>query len=764
MLPKSKGTNKMAKFGLTRRKFLVAGALVGGGLAIGYGFKSDKPGNAALSASTSEGEIALNAWVKIDTEGIVTVAIPRSEMGQGIYTALAMLVAEELDADFETIRVEQAPIDDVYANVTVLKDALPFSDNYHDGEDTIGATGMAKVAGLLGLQVTGGSTSVRDAWGPMRQAGATAKSMLVMAAARTWNVSPDECSVEKGVITHSKTNKSGGFGDFVIKAASETVPLSDALKNPDDFEIIGKSKRRLDIPEKVTGRAIFGIDIDLPDMAYAAVKLCPVFGGKLSSYDEKSVLDMPGVLKVIPFETGVAVVADSFWRAKTAVENLPVTFENGEAATTSSDQIFDKLTKNLSSEDARIYSEIGDAPSALLSTSNKMTATYTVPYLAHACLEPMNCTAKVTETGVEVWMPNQAPTLVKWFAEKIADVPAENVKVHTTLLGGGFGRRAEIDLVLMAVTIAKSLKNRPIKLVWTRENDIQHDMYRPAAVSEFQASLDEEGKIDAWKNRIVSQSTSGSFTARLIPWATMDVPDNTTSEGAADVPYEFTNRLVDHVPVKLPIPVGFWRSVGHSYNAFFTESFMDEAAIAAKQDPIEFRLTHLSEHQDFSAVLQKVKEISDWSSPLPAGKGRGVALHESFGSIVAQVAEVTVNDEKMVTVDKVFCVIDCGTVVNPDTVIAQMEGGIIFGLSAALFGEITIENGEVINENFPDYDMVRLANSPVIETFLAPSGRRLGGVGEPGTPPIAPAVTNAIFAATGNRIRELPITKSGYSV
>lgn len=366
----------------------------------------------------------------------------------------------------------------------------------------------------------------------------------------------------------------------------------------------------MDIPEKVNGAAIFGIDVVLPDMAYAAVKLSPVFGGKLSSYDEKTVLEMPGVLKVVPIETGVAVVADSFWRAKTAVENLSLTFENGEAASTSSDQIIDLLTQNLGSEDARTYSEIGDAPSALLSTSNKMTATYTVPYLAHACLEPMNCTAKVTETGVEVWMPNQAPTLVKWFAEKIADVPAENVKVHTTLLGGGFGRRAEIDLVLMAVTIAKSLKNRPIKLVWTRENDIQHDMYRPAAVSEFQASLGADGKIDAWKNRIASQSVSGSFAARLIPWATMDVPDNTTSEGAADIPYEFTNRLVDHVPVKFPIPVGIWRSVGHSYNGFFTESFMDEAAIAAKQDPIDFRLAHLREHPDFAAVLQKPKKLA----------------------------------------------------------------------------------------------------------------------------------------------------------
>ncbi|MDF2367207.1 molybdopterin cofactor-binding domain-containing protein, partial [Sneathiella sp.] len=441
---------------------------------------------------------------------------------------------------------------------------------------------------------------------------------------------------------------------------------------------------------------------------------------------------------------------------------LPATFNDGPAKEYSSESILTLLEENLESEDARVYAEEGDAYDAIRTSQAPVQAVYKVPFLAHACMEPMNCTAKVTETGVEIWMPNQAPTLIKWFAEKIADVPAENVIVHTTLLGGGFGRRAEIDLVVMAVSIAKEMKDRPVKLLWTRENDIQHDIFRPAAVSRFEGALGPDGKISGWVNRIASQSLAGSFTARLLPWATMDSPDNSTSEGAANIPYEFADRLVDHVPVKLPIQVGFWRSVGHSYNAFFTESFMDEMAHAADKDPIDFRLAHLENYPDFANVLKKLAQVSNWSAPLGDGRARGVALHESFSSIVGQVVEITVNESKEVTVDKVYCVIDCGAVVNPDTVKAQMESGIIFGLTAALYGEIEIEDGEVINSNFPDYEMVRLANCPEIEVHLAPSGRMLGGVGEPGTPPIAPALTNAIFTATGERIRELPITKSGF--
>jgi isoquinoline 1-oxidoreductase beta subunit len=753
----------MASFKLSRRKFLVAGALVGGGFAVGYGFlRSGEPGHAALTATTNEGEIALNAWVKVDELGHVTVAIPRSEMGQGIYTALAMLVAEEMDANFDEVSAEQAPIDDVYANVAILQDSLPFSDKHHDGEDTVGAWGMERVARFLGVQTTGGSTSVRDAWFPMRQAGATAKAMLLQAAARTWGVPPAEITIKNGLVNHAGSGKSGGFGDFVELAALEKVTQDPVLKNSSEFRLIGTPQPRLDIPSKVNGSAVFGADVELEGMVHAAVKLSPEIGGTLISHGAAAVKDMPGVLKVVPFENGVAVVADSFWRAKTAVEALPAVFNPGPAKKYSSDSILSLLEENLESEDARIYTENGDAFGAIHKAQTPVKAIYKVPFLAHACMEPMNCTALVTETGVEVWMPNQAPTLIKWFAEKIADVPAENVKVHTTLLGGGFGRRADIDLVVMAVTIAKEMKGRPVKLLWTREHDIQHDMYRPAAVSRFEGALDPEGKITGWANRIVSQSISRSFTARMLPWAAMDTPDNTTSEGAADLPYEFANSLIDHIPVELPIEVGFWRSVGHSYNGFFTESFMDEMAHAANADPINFRLAHLEEHPDFTNVLKRLAKVSNWSTPLGSGRARGVALHESFSSIVGQVVEITVNGNKEVTVDKVYCVIDCGAVVNPDTVKAQMEGGIIFGLTAALYGEIEIEDGAVVNSNFPDYEMLRLANCPEIKVHLAPSGRKLGGVGEPGTPPIAPALTNAIFAATGERIRELPISRAGF--
>lgn len=747
----------------SRRNFLIAGALVGGGLAIGYGFRTHESDETAFSVTAKEGEFVLNAWVKINTDGVVTVAIPRSEMGQGVYTSLAMLVAEDLDADFSAIRVEQAPIADVYVNVTVLQDQLPFFDSYHQGENSIGAQGIAKIGGLLGVQLTGGSSSVRDAWAPMRQAGATARQMLVSAAAKALNVPIEECTVKDGIIYHTKSDNKLGFGEVVNLAAAEIISKPVALKKPAEYTIIGKSQRRLDIPSKVTGEAIFGIDIELPNMAYAAVKLSPVFGGKLKSYDEAAIASKPGILKVVALENGVAVIADSFWRAQSAVEALTVIYEESEAASLSTESITATLAQNLADGSSWTYSEIGEVEDALSSATDNLKATYSVPYLAHACLEPMNCTAMVSDDNVDVWMSNQAPTLIKWFAANAAGVSVENAKVHTTLLGGGFGRRVETDLAVMAVAIAKEYKNRPIKLIWTRENDTQHDMYRPAAIASFDANLTPDGKINAWKNRIASQSVSKALTSRLLPWAAMDVPDKVTSEGAADIPYEFNHELVEHVPVDLAIPVGIWRSVGHSYNAFFTESFMDEAAFEAKQDPLDFRVAHVNTQSDFIAVLKKIGEISNWSSPLPAGRGRGIALHESFGTIVAQVAEVTVTDDKEVTVDKVYCVVDCGTVVNPDTVIAQMEGGIIFGLTAAFYGMITIENGRVINENFPDYDMIRLANTPIIETHLVPSGRLMGGVGEPGTPPIAPAVTNAIFAATGERIRDLPITKSGYS-
>ena len=752
----------MSKFTLSRRNFLVAGALVGGGLAVGCSFDGNHRNNAALRATTDEGEIALNAWVKVDQNGKVTVAIPRSEMGQGVYTALAMLVADEMDVDFTDVAAEQSPVDDVYANITLIQDSLPFNDGYHKGEDTVGAWAMEKVGSLLGVQVTGGSTSVRDAWAPMRQAGAIAKAMLVSAAAKNWGVPASECEVKNGIIRHREKGFEGSYGEFVAAAADETISIEPVLKDSSEFTLIGTPQPRLDIPAKVDGSAVFGTDIMLDGMVHAAVRLSPTLDGILENHDPAPALGMPGVLKVVAIENAVAVVADSFWRAKSAVEALNPVFTEGPAKDHSSGSIMALLEDKLESGDARDYAEAGNIKSAFEASPPTVEALYKVPYLAHACMEPMNCTALVSDEAVEIWMPNQAPTLMKWYAGDIADVDSENVTIHTPYLGGGFGRRAEIDLAVMAVAIAKEMKGKPVKLQWTRENDMQHDMYRPAAVSRFRGSLDTGGKTAGWENRIVSQSVGGSFTARLLPWMTMDRSDNTTAEGAADLPYEFSNMRVDHVPVDIPIPVGFWRSVGHSYNAFFTESFMDEMAHAAEQDPVAFRFAHLTTQPDFSNVLKKLVQVSAWDAPLAAGRGRGVALHESFGTIVGQVVEVTVNADKEITIDKIYCVVDCGIIVNPDTVTAQMEGGIIFGLTAALYGEIEIENGAVINSNFPDYEMIRLANCPDIEVHLAPSGRRMGGIGEPGTPPVAPALANAIFAATGERIRELPISKAGF--
>ncbi len=749
---------------ISRRNFLIAGALVGGGIAVGYGLADDKPTNASFAATTDQGEFALNAYVKISKQGDVSIAIPHSEMGQGIYTALAMLVAEELEVDLALVRVEAAPVDPVYANVVALMDTLPFSDGHHRGEATIGAWGMQKLGGLLGVQATGGSTSVRNSWSPMQQAGATAREMLIRAAADMWGVPASDCRAKEGRIVFKGDNKSASYGELVERASRQALPTERPLKPASERKLIGQSQERLDIPAKVNGTAGFGVDVELPDMAYAAVKLCPVFGGTVASVDEKAVRVMPGVIKTVRFDTGVAVIADSFWRAKKAVEALPVTFNEGEHADLSSDGIFELFSDALQSGDPRGYTEEGDIEAELNNASTVLSARYKAPFLAHACMEPMNCTALVGDNDVEIWVPNQSPTLAAWFAEKTADVPAENVKVHTTYLGGGFGRRVEVDYVVMAVTIAKALRGRPVKLIWTRENDIQHDMYRPAALADFKASLSEDGQINGWHNRLAGPSVTRSFTERLLPWAGADMPDNTAVEGAADIPYKLPHKLIEQVPVPTPVPVGYWRSVGHSFTGFFTEGFMDELAVAANKDPVDFRLAHLKEHADFTSVLTRLKKLSGWEEELPAGTGRGVALHESFGSIVGQVAEVTVNADKELSVDKVYCVIDCGEVVNPDTVMAQMESGIIFGLTAALYGEITLEEGRVTQSNFPDYEMIKLFSCPEIVVELAPSGRPMGGVGEPGTPPIAAAVVNAIYDAIQVRVRELPLSNGDFSV
>ena len=742
-----------------RRRFLIAATLLGGAAYFGYRFLSKRDRLAKPAAlKLNEKELALNGWFKITPDGAVTVMVPRQEMGQGIYTALAMLVAEELDADWANVKVEQAPIDKMYANITMLTDGLPFEEGDKSYAATVARRVGYSLGDTLGVQATGGSTSVRDGWGSMRIAGASAREMLIAAAAKQWHVPVGECSTSKGVVSHGVSGKHAGYGELAAAASQLTPPLQPKLKDPSDYRLIGKSQPRLDIPQKVNGAAVFGLDVRVPNMLYAAIAQCPVFGGAAQSYDDAKTKSMPGVKRVVMLANAVAVVADSYWRAKKALEALTIVWAEGANATLSSSAIAEQFKRDMESGKPGSYRSEGDAIAELGGSTKVIEAQYQVPFLAHATMEPINCTARVSDGTCEVWLSNQAPSLVQWIAGKTAGIDTEKVIVHTPYLGGGFGRRAEVDVVIQAVTIAKELNGAAVKLVWSREEDTQHDMYRPAAMSKFRAALDGDGKPTAWWNRIVGPSVTLSFMERLVPWAASDMmQDKTNAEGSADMPYEIASLKVEHVLSRTPVPVGFWRSVGHSYNAFFKESFIDELAHAAGKDPYEFRRGLLTQHPRHRKVLEMVAEKSGWGQTLEKGVGRGIALHESFHSIVAQVAEVAVSDSGEIQVKRVVCVIDCGPTINPDTIVAQMQSGIIFGLSAALLGEITIKNGRVEQGNFPSYDMVRLAETPAIEVHIVASDAALGGVGEPGTPPIAPAVTNAIFAATGKRVRQLPI-------
>ncbi|MGI9304797.1 MAG: molybdopterin cofactor-binding domain-containing protein [Gammaproteobacteria bacterium] len=746
------------KVSRARRRFLIGATVLGGGLLVGLYFwpRRDWLGDPALLLP-KQGEVALNAWVKIASDGTVTIAVPRSEMGQGVYTALPMLLAEELNVDWNMVRVEQAGIDRVYGNVQIMMDAIP-GDPDNDGTFKTFARWASKTVGTgLGIQLTGGSTSVRDAWEPMRMAGAIARDMLIAAAARQWDVPPGECVAESGQVIHGASGRIVDYAEVAVAAAELSPPKQlPTLKDAASYKLLGKPLPRLDVPEKTNGGAVFGIDVRQPDMLYAAIKIAPVFGGTVKSFDANSVSTLPGVYDVVEIPDGVVVVADSYWRAKKAVNALPVEFDDGANAQLDSEAIYARLQSELDSGDANVAEDHGDIDGALATAAATHEAEYRVPYQAHACMEPINCTAKVSNDSCEVWVSNQAPTLVQMVAAKTADVPTDNVTVHTTFLGGGFGRRFELDVVTQAVRVALKTKGRPVKLIWSREEDIQHDVYRPAVLSRFRAGLDADGSPSAWLNRLASPSVGYAVSKRNMPFASTAMPDRSNTDGAAHLPYGIPGRRVEHVTVASPVPVGFWRSVGHSHNAFFTECFIDELAHKAGRDPFEYRRALLADRPRHRAVLEMAADKADWDTPLPAGSGRGIALHESFASIVAQVAEMTVTGNR-VKVDRVVCVIDCGQVVNPSIVEAQMESGIVFGLSAALFGEITLKSGRVEQSNFPNYPVVTLATMPRIDTHIVESQAAPGGVGEPGTPPIAPAVANAVFATIGKRLRRLPI-------
>ncbi len=738
---------------LTRRRLLIGSAIIGGALVVGYGF-SGNDGESARRRfqrqARSGGGVALNGWVRIDPDGRVTVALPRAEMGQGVSTALPMLVAEELGAAWNMIGFEQAPRDPLYVNRQVLVDGVPFVP----WDDGVAAQTMRwayeKSAALLGLQVTGGSTSVRDAYHAMRQAGASAREMLRRAAAARWSVPPESCIAENGIIRSGQ--KSAGYGELAAEAATITLTEAPPLKDPARWRLLGHSPARLDIPEKVTGQARYGIDIRLPGMVFAAFRPLPVFGAEIEGVDDTTARTMPGVKKILPVPGGIAVIATTTWQAQQAVDALDLTLSGG-AENLSSDQLLEEFRATAARRDGHVFREEGDIENAL-SRGRKIRAEYHVPFLAHACMEPMNCTAWIHDGRLEIWAPNQSADLAAIVAGGIADIDNEMITVHTPYLGGGFGRRADMDYVEIAVTLARAMAGTPVQVTYSRVADIRHDRFRPAVVSLFEASIGDDGQPLGLRNSIAGPSVVKSYVGRLLPGPFI-TPDKTTAEGAFDKPYEFPALQVMHEAVDTPVPCGFWRSVGHSYNAFFFESFMDEIAHAAGTDPLSFRLSLLKNFPRHRALLEKLAD--QWQAPKPPGTGRGIALHESFGSIVAQMVEISrENPETPIRIDKVKVVVDCGRALHPETVIRQMESGVIFALSATLHGEITIANGQVEQQNFPDYEMVRMADAPPIEVHVLDSGARLGGIGEPGTPPLAPALANAVFDLTGQRIRRMP--------
>jgi isoquinoline 1-oxidoreductase beta subunit len=747
----------------SRRRFILGGLSVAGALVVGWGVMPPRQRlQGALPLAVSDGEVAFNGWVKIAKDGSVTVAMHRSEMGQGIHTALQMLVAEELDVPMSMVKTMHAPIDKIYGNIAIMADGLPF---HTDDTGAIKKTAQwmtSKLARELGLQVTGGSTSVKDAWMPLREAGATARAMLVGAAAKQWGVPAAECTVHEGVVSH-KSGKSAGYGDLAAKAV-DSEPGEIRLKQPQDFKLIGTAQARTDVAAKVNGSAQFGIDIRLPGMLYAALKMSPVIGGKVKLVDADAVKSMRDVIQVVDFShavgelgvAGVAVVAKSYWSAKQAIAALPVSWDAGPHAGLSSAAVYQELSEKLDTESGFTYYKQGDPAAALAANSGNpakiIKAEYRAPFLAHAAMEPINCTAQFKDGKLDLWVSTQVPSIAVGVAAKIANIKSEDVNLHMSYLGGGFGRRLEVDMVVQAVAIAMQTKGVPVQLIWSREEDMSHDMYRPAALARFSAAIDANGKVSAYDNK----SASGSITHQVLKrtFGLMGAgPDKTTAEGEFDMPYEFEHQKSAHFIVPTPVPLGFWRSVGHSHNAFFKESFIDELAHAAGKEPVAFRRELLKKHPRHLAVLDAA--VAKAGQP-KAGRALGVALHQSFGTIVAEVAEVSVQDNQ-IRVHKVTCALDCGIAVNPNIIAQQMESAVIFGLTAALYGEITIKNGQVEQSNFHDYAALRINETPEIDTIIIKSAESPEGIGEPGVPPVAPAVANAIFQLTGKRLRSLPL-------
>lgn len=703
----------------SRRDFLKASALASGGLMLGITLTGcAKP--AALGGAGGQPV----AWLRIGGDDRITVLVDRSEMGQGVYTAMTQLLAEELGIDPIRVAVEAAPVGAVYVNA------------------------------LLGAQITGGSTSVRDAWDKLRLAGAQARTMLVQAAAAHWGVEGSTLKVQDGAVLRG--NERLTFGQLAEAAAKLPVPKDVALKDPKDFSTVGKPQKRLDAPAKVDGSAVYGIDVKLPGMLHAALRQSPTLGGSVAGLDATAAEAMPGVRRVMTVTNGVAVIADHYWQAKQALDAVKITWTPGPNATLDTVSMRSKLRAAAARPGKSVRNE-GDVAAGLKGAAKTLRAVYELPLLAHATLEPQNCTADVRADGADIHVNTQTQTIAQATVAQVAGLKPEQVRIHTTLLGGGFGRRLEVDYIPAAVEASKAI-GKPVKLIWSREEDTTHDAYRPPAYDEVAGGLDADGKLVAWQLHI----TSPSITARMFPAVVENAVDPFAVEAASNYPYDVPNIAVDYNREEIGIDVGYWRSVSHALNCFVAESFMDELAHAAGKDPYAFRAGLLSKQPRYQRVLDAAAEKAGWGKA-PAGHFQGIALMEGYGSYLAQVVEVSVKGGAL-KIHRITCVVDCGRMVNPNIVDQQVEGSILFGLTAALWGEVTLKGGQVQERNFDRYRLLRLPESPRIEVVLLESTEAPGGMGEPATALIAPALTNAIFAATGKRLRSLPIARQGFTL
>lgn len=709
---------------ISRRGFLTSAAAVSGGLVIAiYLPGCSKTENAAKNSGPPR-TVEANAWLRIGTDGAITILCDRSEMGQGVHTSLPTLIAEELGVAPERIRVEFAPAGEAYVN------------------------------SLLGTQVTGGSTSVRDAWDKLRMAGAEARERMVAVAASQWGVPAARCSVADGYVTF--TNRRAAFGDLVEAAAALPKPANIQPRSPDTWRYIGKPQKRLDTASKVDGTAQFGIDVRLPDMLHAALAQSPELGATVESFDGEKAKGMTGVRHVVQTSAGVAVIADTWWQAKQARDALAIKWKSGPAAKLNNAAIFAGLRSAANGQGKEVRND-GDASAALRSAAKRIDAVYELPMLAHATLEPQNCTAEFKDGNCHIYAPTQVQLIAQAEAARAAGLPVEKVFVHTTFLGGGFGRRLDVDFIAPAVECAKAA-GKPVKLIWTREDDMTHDKYRPPARNACSAALDDQGNLSAFKLQLVAPS----ITARWAPAVVKDIVDPFAIEAAHNYPYGAPNVRIDYVRHEIGIDVGYWRSVSHALNCFTVESFMDEVAQAAGKDPFQFRYDLLAKQPRWQAVLDAAAKKAQWGRAAE-GRHQGIALMSGYDTYVAQVAEISMEGNKL-SIHKIVCAIDCGQMLNPDTVRAQAEGSIIFGLTAALYNDINVESGKVKERNFDTYRLMRINEVPDIQIYLLDSKEKPGGMGEPVVALVAPAVCNAVYAATRKRLRSLPVVKQGIVV